>query len=287
MATIPATVPGEWQCTNEEYHGDTEFVSRSALAEFYDCKPRYHGMYVTGTIERKAPTKQMLTGSLSHIFILEPDRLSTDVVVIPPEVLAKNGARSTNAYHEFAAKHSGKLLVKAEELATAKEIVDAVRRDEIVRKFRLLQGGVCERTIVWQDQETGLMCKSRQDYRKPKLLVDIKTTEDTRPAAFSRKAADQGYYFQDAFYCDGEEAVTGERPEFMFIVVSTKPPYQVACHALNPEFRRIGAEHVRKALNELANCLETDDWRDDHQKQINELSPPYFLANSSRWEITQ
>jgi hypothetical protein len=282
MATIPTTIPGEWQCTAEEYHGDVEFVSRSALDVFSVSPRRYRGIYVTGMIEPEPPTKQMITGSLSHLFVLEPDRLATDAVVIPAEVLAKNGAKSTNAYHDFAAANPGKLLVKEEEMATAKGIVDSIYSDDIARK--LLRGGKCEHTIVWQDQETGLMCKSRLDYLRPDLIIDFKTTEDVRPAAFHRTASNQRYFRQQEFYGNGAGAVYGKRPRFVFMVVSKSPPYDVAFHELDEEFEAIGREQIRKDLNALADCLETDDWRAPWQKQVNKLRPHRWLANSE-WEI--
>lgn len=286
MATIEK-IPGVWNCTAEEYHAAADMQSRSMLQVFQEDRLRYRAMYVEGSIEPEPPTKAMITGTLSHIFVLEPERLKTDVRLIPDSVLAKNGARSTNAYRDFAAENAGKLLVKADELQLAQAIVRSVRSDEMVKKFGLLDGGHVEQSLVWQDEETGLMCKCRPDYSCPRVIVDLKTTTDTRPEAFSRTAAKMGYHFQDAFYRMGRKAVAGKAGGFVFIVVSTKPPFSVACHELDAEFRRIGEEQVRKTLNALRDCMETDDWRDPHAKQINAISPPIWLANSNRWEIPE
>lgn len=275
----------EWKCTAEEYHADCDRQSRS-MAWLYRNDPQdYFEQFVSRTGTRRPPTPEMITGSLSHLFILEPERLKTDVAVYPRTVLSVSGARGTNAAKRFEEENAGKVVVKEDEFKLAQMIVDAVRCDSVVKRLRLLEGGQPERTIVWQDIETGLLCKCRFDYSKPRLLVDIKTTTDERPQAFSSTAANFGYDFQDAFYRLGEERAGGEPPQMVFIAVTKKPPIKVACHELDAEFRDVAERDVRNTLNALAKSIQFDDWLPEHRKQINEIKPPLWRVNSYRWEM--
>lgn len=270
---------GEWRCTAEEYHAATDYQSRSMLEVFRRSPRQYKAMFVDRTIAPEPPTPQMLTGTLSHLFLLEPERMKTDVVVIPWEVLAKNGARSTIAYRDFAAEHAGKILVKQDEFDRCKQIVDECWRDGIAKKF-IGAPGPTEHTIRWQDNETGLMCRARRDKVLPFAIFDIKTSTESDEESFRRTALRFGLHRQAAFYIDGHLAVTGDEVRFAFIVVSTEPPFDVACYEIKDDELALGRRQVRKTMFALADCIQYDDWRSPEQKEIKPLKyPPFALRD--------
>lgn len=275
---------GEWNCTAEEYHAAFDYQSRSMLEVFRRSPRRYKAMFIDKTLPPEPPTPEMLTGTLSHLCVLEPERLKTDVVVIPESVLAKNGAKSTNAYRDFAAEHAGKLLVKQDELDRCQAIVDQCWRDGIAKKF-LSAAGPTEHTIVWQDDETGLMCRARRDKVLPFAILDIKTTTDSDEESFRRTCIRFGLQRQAAFYLDGHAAVTGEKLRFGFIAVSTEPPFDVDCYELGPDELDLGRRQNRRTMFALARAFEYDDWNRPQQKKMRPLKyPPYALRDEQ--EIT-
>jgi hypothetical protein len=40
---------------------------------------------------------------------------------------------------------------------------------------RLLRGGQAEKTLIWRDEATGVLCRAKADYLRPDGIVDVKT----------------------------------------------------------------------------------------------------------------
>lgn len=107
-------------------------------------------------------------------------------------------------------------------------MANAIRGHNLTSK--LLEGGVCEQSVYWNQKVSSLdvpeiLCKSRPDYIKPVksgyIIVDIKTTQDSSIFEFQRKAYyTWHYYLQAAHYVKGFELVTGEKvTAFMYVML--------------------------------------------------------------------
>ncbi len=60
------------------------------------------------------PSKSMELGTALHLALLEPDELHDVVLLIPDEVLNKDGHKKGNPWHYFQKANPGRILLKAD-----------------------------------------------------------------------------------------------------------------------------------------------------------------------------
>jgi hypothetical protein len=264
------------QIPPEAYHADTEWISNSMLKVFRDSRRKFEGQFITKTLP--APrSKSMDIGTVAHAAILEPHIIRDVCRAIPADVLSSNGARSGNKWKEWAEVNAGKILLTANELTTIKGMFKSVY--DHPRASQLLQSeGACEQSIFWECLETGLKRRCRVD----KLVdgwgfVDVKTTHNVKPFAFSKTCVDYGYHQQAAFYSHGYEAAFGgEAPSHAFIAVETEPPYLVRVYTLPERAVLEGERLIFEGLRQIRDCVDSGDWSDPQEHDVIELELPRY-----------
>ena len=220
------------------------------------------------------PTPSMGLGILLHTALLEPARWANEVVMLPEDAPRRPTQRQIDAkkpspetvvavkwWAEWNEKTKGKTLVDAEQKTTLDAMAESVRR---LQCHTLVTGGQAETCIVWEDPETGLMCKGRLDYQRvvgwQHCITDLKTCTNAGYDAFQRAINQYGYHHQAAFYCWGWEALTGETPSFTWLCVETDPPYAAKAWECEPSTLDAGKLSYRAALAKYAECLAKNEW---------------------------
>lgn len=174
-------------------------------------------------------TPSMIFGSLCHALVLEPE-------TIKPE----------------------KFTTKKEKEAYAAAVImrDALFRNSGVRK--LLKEGSPEKPLYW---ENGISCKAKLDYYRNGLIVDYKTTTSVTPEDFAKSIVNFGYHRQAAWYMEGVEKITGERPVgFVFIVQEKELPDAIGIYSIEPEALEVGKEENEHAISVISERLITGKW---------------------------
>lgn len=252
--------------TLEEYHADTARLSRSMLAAFAEDPALYEGRYITQTIP--GPSSSAIDmGSVFHDIIAESDE--NRAVLIPSDCLSTSGAKAGGKFHEFAERHPGKILLKAEQWDSLQLMLAAVRRHPVAGKA--IDGAKRystwrEQTIHWTHEATGLRLRARPDVWLRTASMDaiweVKTTDCVHPGWFARHAWSMGYYHQAAWYMDGVRALGRESQQcFGWIVVQRKPPHSVA--VLEPASYDVYAAALEneQLLRDYAECKRSGVWR--------------------------
>ncbi|ANJ26788.1 PD-(D/E)XK nuclease-like domain-containing protein [Agromyces aureus] len=126
----------------------------------------------------------------------------------------------------------------------------------------------------------GVPCRARFDFYAP-VGVDLKTTAGRADRhGFSQSAAKYGYDVQDAWYRDVREVVTGERGEFIFVVVEKDAPNLIGVHQLDRDFVDLGRAKARRARETFLRCTETNTWP-GYPEPIQLVVPPVWLINDA------
>lgn len=220
-------------------------VSASALKQVADCPAK------VGVVKEQSAA--MALGSLTHCALLEPEQLERRYVVTD---LARNGTKAWEAAVEAS---GGRELVKRSDWDAVLRMCDAVWAHPTARA--LLTGAVTERTLVWQDAETGLLCKARLDAASPLGgPVDVKTAASAHPREWARQAARLRYHWQAAHYLTGCVALGHPADAFPFIVVESAPPHIVAVYELDHDSVEAGYCQLRKAFRRYAECRRANTW---------------------------
>lgn len=201
-------------------------------------------------------TRPMFKGTAAHIAILEPERFAQEYAIY------KGKRRAGKAWDEFEAQAvaDGKKVIKESELDEAIAMRDAVREDALASSY--LIGGKHEVTIVWEDSETGLLCKGRLDFHRKQgnVAVDVKTTRDAIPHWFSRDVARLQYHVQAAMYFDAIETLTKQPARFVTIAIESAPPYDVVTYDLPEPVIEAGRDEYRRLMRLLVECQQEDRW---------------------------
>jgi hypothetical protein len=218
-------------------------MAKSPLHYLYALK---HGRRATAAMNR---------GTAAHIAVLEPERFATDYLIW-------EGRRAGKAWEAFEAdaQARGKQILKDSELALALAIRDAVRGHAKASSY--LVGGHAEVTIVWEDEETGLLCKGRLDFlRDDGTPADLKTTRNIEQFWFSRDLATNQYHVQAAMYLDGAASLTRKQSDrFALIAVEGAAPHDVVPYLLHEDVTGPGRDAYRALLRRVKECRESGEW---------------------------
>lgn len=259
-----------------EYHADPA-LSRSG-AKLILRSPKHF---------REAPRRVKRAFDFGHAAHKEILGEGAEVVEIPADILASNGAASTKEARAFIAdaRAAGKTPIKAEEMAVVRTMAKALSDAPEVAGI-LARDGVAEQSVWWTDERTGVRCRARFDWLtstrdgRP-VIVDYKSCINASPRAFARSVVDYGYDMQDAFYSDGLMAALGvdEPPLFVFVAQEKDAPYVAAAHQLSPDFKARGVELAHRARETYAKCLATDTWP-AYGAQIHTLDLPRWATDN-------
>lgn len=243
------------------------------------------------------PKKEFDLGSLAHSKVLGvgagvavyPDGTGDETFVVDytsgeevHNVLAANGAASTKLAKAFEAwaREAGMIPMKRADAV----VVDAMAESVLARRTSrslLEQEGVAEASVFGHDPATGIEQRCRFDYLGTgpgrRVAVDFKTTrDDADPITFTRTVAQHGYHIQQAHYMDTAASADVRVDDFTFIVVEKTPPYLVAEHWLDPDYREIGHKKAAEARARFAAGIESGSWP-GYPDQVQIVRPPQFL----------
>lgn len=199
-------------------------------------------------------------GDAFHALILEPHRFKRDFVFAPDFDRRTNAGKA--AYAAFLEEAKTRPVLTADHLRQLRLMRESTLAHPWARML-LEEPGDVEPSIYWTDPETGLLCRCRPDKRLTRrpIILDVKTTADMD--RFDRSIEEYRYHVQDAFYSEGYERHFGERPSFLFLVVSTTKDagrYPVRVFSLTEEDKADGREAWRADLDLYADCERRGVW---------------------------
>lgn len=203
------------------------------------------------------PTDAMRLGAAIHTCVLEPDLFPTLYVRgIEGDGRTKSVKEAREALAaEFPRHH----ILKPSDYDTCLAIRDSVGRHPRTR--HLLQGER-ERSAVWRDPETDVLCRGRFDdiARSVGAIADLKSCEDASPFRFPSSIFSYGYHLQAAMYLRGARALGIDADTFVFIAVEKKPPFAVVVYQLNSAAISDGERELDPLMALWAKCEASGEW---------------------------
>lgn len=194
-------------------------------------------------------------GTAAHELLLGGD---TRVRVIEFENYYSNAAKEARE----AARADGKLPLLSQQWDHVQGMIVAAR--ELFRSPSdppLFDRGSAETVIVWEDE--GVTCRARLDWLRDDFasIDDYKTTSGSAdPERWGSQIFKRGHDVQVAFYLRGIQALTGETPDFRFVVQETSPPYALSVVTLGADAYTIAQKKVTRAITLWRRCLRSGDW---------------------------
>lgn len=302
-------------------------------------------------------TSAMDLGTAIHSMFLEPEKFNEIYVRYPSfnDFPDKKILKTSEEIADFLTSVGEKKTGKKEDLiARAKPFLDPnkfVIWDEVVEKFKsevdllgkrilnnddyavlqglresfakrkqikeVISGGKAEVTIIWKDQETGVMCKCRLDFVRPEAITDIKSfsLKYKKPLwdYLFKEIIYNRYNLQFAIYREALETIIkkirgnkakvyGEvdpiwlekflensRKQFFILFVRTAAPYQMKAIELEKmaggngsqtTYHQVAHDLWRTAIRKYANAVATGVWAEKEIETLDDIHVPNVVYQS-------
>lgn len=276
--TLPG--PGIHQLTDDEYFGaELAAATLSSTGARMLLAPggpaRFRHQADAGTVEVK---REYDVGHAVHTLVLGS---GPEVVLFPgtgknPEAWQKEDDKAAVA----ALRKAGKVPLRPADHAAALAMAAAVKAHPVAAK--LFARGLPERTLIWRDLATGVLCRAKADWLRPDGIVDLKTAADASPDALTKAVHNHGYAVQAPFYLRGFRALDVDRaigppPFFAFVAVEKEPPYLVHVTQLSERALAWGDRKVGEALEIYRDCTAAGQWPGYPLDEITEIDLPGWV----------
>ncbi len=261
--------------TNEAYHADQTHVGHSMKEVFRQSRRLYQQRFITAEIEPPEETPAMQLGTAVHCRCGEPDEFEKRYIVAPKVDRRTNEGKAL--WQHFQEQAAGRTLLTPEQWSLVHRVSDAVLESPLAKDLWTC-AGPHELTFRWNH-----LIKRKCRFDKlidDCLAVDLKTAIDPRPGPFATKMAKLGYARQAAWYLDGLQCLTGERGDFVFLVVGTEPPHEVFAYEPTADDLDRALAQNERAIEAMADCYESNVWRTPGADEITKLA----LPNWSRYD---
>lgn len=208
--------------------------------------------YRHGLLEQDQDSDPKTLGRVTHLATYEPERFKAEVEVW-------EGRRAGNLWKKFQADNAGREIIKKEPAEMAVRIAHSIRSEPTAQRY--LKEGRGEQTLLWT-WPNGIEAKGRVDWlvKGEDVVMDLKTTRDASPDAFSRQAAAMLYHAQAAYYVDGLKIITGRKYRYLIAAVEPKPPFAACIYELNDDVLDAGRIIYDPLLERLHECTENGSW---------------------------
>jgi hypothetical protein len=156
---------------------------------------------------------------------------------------------------------------------------DAIYDNELTSRY-LRAGGEMEKSIIWN--VNGHAVRSRLDILLPNHIADVKTCREGAANDFARGSYCQfGYWIQAAMYVDAGIAYDGIERQFVFLCAENDEPYRAFPCIPDGRDIALGRDQYKTALDMIAECHRTGDWREPSELIVNRIALPEWKYKSS------
>lgn len=264
-------------------------LSRSDLKGIVNNVEEWYGRKV-GTLPPIQQTKDMAFGSALDFYLCNgkgPDPLPKGAVMVPDEVLAKNKARSTDAYRDWlktlppgtptvTSKEAEKLLAESDEqIAAFMACEEQLRSHSEAAELMFDQTALHQHVLRFTCPETGAELRSLPDIIIPgEAIVDLKTMADVSPMSFLRSCDRFWYDCQAAMAQFGWCDTCGDSVPVYFVCVRNAPPYDVAVYRAGESIMSAGWDRTQAAIRKYQRCSASGNWRNDTHNVVIDLEAP-------------
>lgn len=211
--------------------------------------------------EIREPTEALLFGSAFHAALLESERFR-DFMRVQPKFDRRTTVGKEAAADFEASLQPGDIVVNEEWMESITGMIGALQAHPLARP--LLETGVRESVLVWDDPETGVTSKARFDFISHQgIPIDVKTTRDARPSAATRAiySEDLLYFVQLGHYAAGAEATkVCDSDSFNFLFIEKEAPYGLCVKVVDGADLEAAVHHRNNLVKQYQRCKEVNIW---------------------------
>lgn len=250
--------------TNEQYHGDRNFISSSGLKLLYTDPQEYYQKYVLGNWPDQKASSGLSFGTAAHYAILEPHLYATEVVTFT------GGIRRGKVWEEFLAENAGKTILTKPEREKLDLLVPSYHANE--QAVELVAPCQFEHSLGAVVDGVNLKCRCDGIDVDRGIIIDVKTTAfSSAVESFSQTAKELYYDLSAAVYVEVAKQVYDKDFSFYFIVLSKS---DMNCRVFKTSKLTLaeGYSKMATAIETYKRCLLTNIWERDNLNSDEQLS---------------
>lgn len=285
------TKSGIYNLTESEYHSDPcpQPSLSSSIAKILLAQSPLHGWMASPRLNPNWEPVNKKTFDIGRAAHREVLGKGGDWTIIPPDILASNGAASTKEAKAFVedARSRGLTPIKTDE-------ADCVKTIALNMRTRLSAMGITldpeysETAAIAQIDDVWCRCLVDNAPKNPRSpLYDLKTTTDANPDKIVRAIMEYGYDIQAQHYREVWKAATGEDRAFRFIFVEKTEPHEICVIELSGEDLAMAEKRIRRAREIFRNCLELNSWPGYPLDVVQVKLPEFYQARWLEREVAE
>ena len=267
--------------SNEDYHASPG-LSNSKMGLL--LPPSCPANFKYNESQPHEDTDAFSLGSAVHTMCFEPDEFSKRFYTVV-EVPKRTSNLGKASHEQMLLKAGNRLIIDKKDSEIVKGMTSNVVNHAVWRKLmaKVKDEGdkpCIEYSLAWIDPDSGVLLRSRPDFFTQNIIIDLKTTKDSSPLAFSKAVVDYAYHRQGALTCDGLKHLTGRHyDQVVLFVVDKNPPHPVRCYVLKQSALDQGRYEYKYAAGVYAECVKTQTWH-GYPEVIEDLDIPAWAYRS-------
>jgi len=273
--------------SNDAYHGDKAFFSRSQVHRWYEMQ-RKSGRYASGKAQSLSErgvsafsgNRGTEVGSLfdeAWDWVVSGKSVGDMLLTAPAEVLTSNGQRRGKAYEQWRDEihAAGKREANADTVAQINFMIEAVFEHKSA--VDLLNRTTHLQRSVFFEHRDGHRLKARYDGEiEGELVYDVKTTSSSW-TELAKSFSSFGYFWQAAWYSDSAYQIGYPAFRMPFIVVQSVFPYECQVLRCPDEFVQAARDQIARTLAIAALRRETGEYFPEDYGEVKELDIPAWM----------
>jgi hypothetical protein len=261
-------------------------VSNSMLSLLKRSPWTFYKTYVTTDPAEKMESEEtdaMRLGSAVHMLALEPEKFGAEYLVLEgpinpttENVYGRESKKFKAWLEESASLSEGRTILIREEFAEGRAIAKSFQSHPEIAAIMASRAKKFFEFESFGRATVGgytIPLKCKLDFVCPelKLIVDLKSSQDPSEYEWAWSAGKLGYHRQAALYIDMMEIRYGERFDFLFGAVRSKPPYDSHVYRLGSKSINEGQEEYMRLIEQYAERKQTGDWKVRSQRMATEI----------------
>lgn len=179
-----------------------------------------------------------------------------------PKLKVPKSSKCYQAEEEkFIKENEGKYIlpdVGAQSFEYIAYMLEACHKDAVIQK--LIKNTEYQVSLFWTDDQTGVNLKTRPDIckRKKNVIVNLKTSVDGSPSAFSKDLAKYDYALQAAMEIRGciESELMSGVDNYFWLVVEKEPPFNATLYEFDNGDQAYSQDELDFLLSKIKKAKE-------------------------------
>lgn len=214
-------------------------------------------------------------GNACELALLDKENFQKSVAILQTQAwIAKANEGREKAYaspkqskayqtelEKFEAENAGKYIIPdvgPQSFEVIEYMLESCHKDAVIQK--LISNTEYQLSLFWADPLTGMNLKTRPDIckRKKNVIVNVKTTNDGSPAAFSKDLAKYDYPLQSAVEMRGciATGLMDQVDNYFWLVLEKEPPYNATIYEFDKSDQQYSYDELDYLLNKMLRAKE-------------------------------